>query len=174
MTVFLKRFKLNFWHAFRLNKSKCTVRCEKSSPTSSWTGLYALLHSWRRKSNGQSCKRNSISAPSKKFQKLFSAGPSVKTPSYCTDIAGLARAMDIEYKAKDWRLFIDGSSYSLKAVLLHKTNKKPSLPLFLSTDSEEDYNSLNRLTELLCAAIWNLHGCYFSGRCKRESSVSFS
>lgn len=89
----------------------------------------------------------------KKIQKLFSAGPSVKTPSYCTDIAGLARAMDIEYKAKDWRLFIDGSSSSLKAVLLHKTNKKPSLPLFLSTDSEEDYNSLNRLTELLCAAI---------------------
>lgn len=51
----------------------------------------------------------------------------------------------MEYVARDWRLFIDGSVSSLKAVLLHKTNQKPSIPLALGTNMKESYDTLNNI-----------------------------
>lgn len=77
----------------------------------------------------------------KKFLQFFSTNGS-KTTAYCKDIKGLFAFMNMEYNIKDWRLFIDGSTSSLKAVLLHNTNKMPSIPLFYSTDHKEDYDSL--------------------------------
>ena len=40
----------------------------------------------------------------------------------CNNIAGLIKSIGLEYDAKEWRLFIDSSSRSLKAVLLHNGN----------------------------------------------------
>lgn len=47
--------------------------------------------------------------------------------------------MGITYNADEWRLFIDSAKNSLKAVLLHRTNKKPSIPIAYSTDTKETY-----------------------------------
>lgn len=50
---------------------------------------------------------------------------------YCHDIRGLFKSMCQSYDAEEWRLFIDSSKVSLKAVLLHNGNNKPSIPIIL-------------------------------------------
>ena len=42
---------------------------------------------------------------------------------YCVDVQGLIKKLGIVYNSNDWRLFIDASKSSLKAVLLHNTNQ---------------------------------------------------
>ena len=60
----------------------------------------------------------------------------------------------------EWRLFIDSSKRSLKAVLLHIGNKKPSIPIAHSAQLKESYDSI----EILLNAIhysdyqWSLCG----------------
>ena len=46
---------------------------------------------------------------------------------YCNNIAGLIESIGLEYNAMEWRFFIDSSSRSLEAVLLHNGNSFPSL-----------------------------------------------
>ena len=58
---------------------------------------------------------------------------------YCSDIQGLFDAMGIQCKVSEWRLFIDSSCRSLKAVLLHNTNQWPSIPLAHSVHMTESY-----------------------------------
>ena len=48
---------------------------------------------------------------------------------YCHDVTGLMKELDNKYVAEKWRLFIDSSSSSLKAVLLNNGNQKPSIPI---------------------------------------------
>ncbi|GBM87579.1 hypothetical protein AVEN_246352-1 [Araneus ventricosus] len=48
---------------------------------------------------------------------------------FCNDVQGLKKCFDIEYDPYEWRLFIDSSKTSLKAVLLHNANSFASLPL---------------------------------------------
>jgi len=42
----------------------------------------------------------------------------------------------------DWRLFIDSSMRSLKAVLLHNTNKYAPIPIAHSVTLKEDYRNI--------------------------------
>lgn len=70
-----------------------------------------------------------------------------KTFAYCSDVNALMCAMKIEYKADEWRLFIDSSTQSLKAVLLHKTNSKPSIPIGYSTETKETYEILKKILD---------------------------
>ena len=46
------------------------------------------------------------------------------------------------YKDEDWRLFIDSSKRSLKAVLLHNGNKFASIPIAHSTKLKEIFENL--------------------------------
>ena len=46
-----------------------------------------------------------------------------------TDIDGVMQTLKINHNALDWRLFIDSSKLSLKAVLLHNGNTLPSVPV---------------------------------------------
>lgn len=78
------------------------------------------------------------------FQKLYTSD-TTNTFTYCNNIKTLANNLGMEYVARDWRLFIDGSVSSLKAVLLHKTNQKPSIPLALGTNMKESYDTLNNI-----------------------------
>ena len=48
---------------------------------------------------------------------------------YCHDIEELFQILGIVHIVNKWRLFIDSSKRSLKAVLLHIGNKKPSIPI---------------------------------------------
>ena len=52
---------------------------------------------------------------------------------------------DIEYNAKDWRLFIDSSKASLKAVLLHIGNALPSVPIGHAVHMKETYENMKTL-----------------------------
>lgn len=64
---------------------------------------------------------------------------------YCKDIPGLVKMFDIEYDPKDWRLFIDSSKRSLKAVLLHNGNTYASLPVGHSVHLKECYENMEKL-----------------------------
>lgn len=69
--------------------------------------------------------------------------------AYCIDIRELILTIQNEYNSEDWRLFIDSSKSSLKAVLLHVTNSKNSIPIALSTNTKETYASLKKILDLV-------------------------
>ena len=48
---------------------------------------------------------------------------------YCVDVKWLIKKLGTAYNPLDWRLFIDSSKASLKAVLLHDGNLFASIPL---------------------------------------------
>ena len=62
---------------------------------------------------------------------------------YCSDIADLMSEFGIEYKKEEWRLFIDSSKTSLKAVLLNNGNTYASLPVAHSVHMKESYENLD-------------------------------
>lgn len=68
---------------------------------------------------------------------------------YCNDVKGLFDAIGIPCISSEWRLFIDSSTRSLKAVLLHNGNKFPSLPLAHSVMLKENYESVKMVLQVL-------------------------
>ena len=66
---------------------------------------------------------------------------------YCKDVTGLFISLRLELDPAQWRLFIDSSKQSLKAVLLHSGNKYPSLPLAHSVQKKEDYDNVKELLD---------------------------
>lgn len=69
--------------------------------------------------------------------------------TYCTDIKGLFQAMSQSYEVSDWRLFLDSSSKSMKAVLVHNGNLKPSVPIAHSVHLKESYDNLKMILEAI-------------------------
>ena len=68
---------------------------------------------------------------------------------YCSDIHGLFQEIGIACSASDWRLVIDSSKRSLKAVLLHNGNVHPSIPIAHFVQMKEDRESVKILLELI-------------------------
>ena len=68
---------------------------------------------------------------------------------YCNDIPALFNYFNFDYKASEWRLFVDGSKTSIKAVLLHIGNVYPSVPVAYSTVLKETYDDLKFMLESL-------------------------
>lgn len=64
---------------------------------------------------------------------------------YCIDVVGLINEFGVEYKPENWRLFIDSSTKSLKAVLLNNGNIRGSLPIAHSTTMGEKYDNMEYL-----------------------------
>lgn len=67
----------------------------------------------------------------------------------CVDINGLMKALEINYDPTEWRLFIDSSKVSLKAVLLHIGNELPSIPVGYAVHMKESYENLKRLLQAI-------------------------
>jgi len=67
----------------------------------------------------------------------------------CTDIDGLMQTLNINHIPLDWRLFIDSSKLSLKAVLLHIDNTLPSIPVGHSVHNKESYENMEILMEAI-------------------------
>jgi hypothetical protein len=65
------------------------------------------------------------------------------------NIPGLVAQMGHVYDPKDWRLFIDSSKRSLKAVLLHNGNELASLPVAHSVRMKETYADMQMLMTAL-------------------------
>jgi len=72
-----------------------------------------------------------------------------ETLVYCCDISGLIQQLGVTYAPEEWRLFIDSSVRSLKAVLLHNTNKLASVPVAHSVILKESYESMKFLLSKL-------------------------
>ena len=68
---------------------------------------------------------------------------------YCTNIQGLFQEIGVAYSASNWRLFIDSSKRSLKAVLLPNGNVYPYIPIANSVHIMEDRESVKILLELI-------------------------
>jgi hypothetical protein len=64
---------------------------------------------------------------------------------YCNDVNGLIAAMGLAYNPTEWRLFVDSSSRSLKAVLLFNGNEVASVPVGHSVQMSESYNNMELL-----------------------------
>lgn len=79
---------------------------------------------------------------------------------FCHDVTGLMTALDNQYVAEEWRLFIDSSSSSLKAALLHNGNQKPSIPIALAAGMKETYETMKTLLTLIKYSDhhWNICG----------------
>lgn len=69
------------------------------------------------------------------------------TFAYCNNIPGLMVAMNIKYIPDEWRLFIDSSKRSLKAVLLNKNNSINPVPLAMSSNTTESYESMKLIID---------------------------
>ena len=68
---------------------------------------------------------------------------------YCVDVKGQIEKLGTACNPRDWRLFIDSSKASLKAVLLHSGNLFASIPLAHSTQMKKTYEYIEiMLTKL--------------------------
>ncbi|GBM58387.1 hypothetical protein AVEN_185490-1 [Araneus ventricosus] len=62
---------------------------------------------------------------------------------FCNDVDLLFKALGLQHNPQEpWRLFIDSSKVSLKAVLLHNGNKHPSIPVECSRSYERNILNL--------------------------------
>lgn len=67
---------------------------------------------------------------------------------YCNDIAGLINSLrEHVYNPEQWRLFMDSSIHSLKAILLHNTNVLAPIPIAHSTVLKESYENVKIVLE---------------------------
>jgi hypothetical protein len=88
--------------------------------------------------------------------------------SYCNNIPALVNSLGIPYQPEEWRLFIDGCKTSLKAVLLHNSNKIASIPIAHSFVLKESYKTLK---QLLIAIDYPANNWLFCGDLKVISIV---
>ena len=80
----------------------------------------------------------------KEFEDFFSLDGDI---AFCNDIGSVLKVLDIEHKVEEWRLFIDSSKVSLKAVLLHDGNELPSIPITHATNMKETYETMKLLLQ---------------------------
>ena len=91
---------------------------------------------------GKDCKSIAYRKRHAQFSVYFTVDGNL---SYCKDVNGLFAAIGIEHVPSQWRLFIDSSSRSLKAVLLHNGSKHPSIPVAYSAQMSETYENIQHL-----------------------------
>ena len=68
---------------------------------------------------------------------------------YCYDTEELFQTLGTVHIVNEWRLFLDSSKKSLKAVLLHIGNKNPSIPIVLSAHLKESYDNIEILLNVI-------------------------
>lgn len=66
---------------------------------------------------------------------------------FCNDICSVMETLGLQHWPDEWRLFIDSSKVSLKAVLLHIGNELPSIPVAYVTDLKETYQNMKVILE---------------------------
>lgn len=80
------------------------------------------------------------------FSKFFEKTDQI---CFCNDIEGLMEGLGFEHIVEEWRLFIDASTESLKAVLLHNGNEKPSIPVAHAVDLKENVDNLDSILKAI-------------------------
>ena len=79
--------------------------------------------------------------------------------TFCSDINGLLKELGCDHHPTDWRLFIDSGKNSLKAVLLHNGNEKPSVPLAHAFGMTETYETMRQLLDSIKYNDFKWHIC---------------
>lgn len=82
------------------------------------------------------------------YDEMFRTDEETKM-TYCWNVRLLFLRMKQVHNPTEWRLFIDGGKNSLKAVLLHITNKYPSIPIAHGDKVAEKYESIGAILKLL-------------------------
>jgi hypothetical protein len=59
------------------------------------------------------------------------------------------QTLNINHNPLDWRLLIDSSKLSLKAILFHNGDTLPSVPVGHSVHNKESYENVNILMEAI-------------------------
>ena len=67
----------------------------------------------------------------------------------CLKVHELMAVLKITYDSPEWRLFIDSSKTSLKAVLLHNRNTMPSIPVGYGVHIKESYDNIKVLLKCI-------------------------
>ena len=65
------------------------------------------------------------------------------------DVDGFFKAINMSHCSDEWRLFVDSSKVSIKAVLLHNGNVLPSIPVAHAFGIKESYISMKQLLQYL-------------------------
>lgn len=86
-----------------------------------------------------------VTYPRKRHADLESYFKKSEELVYCCSIEEVLKYLKLPLDSSAWRLFIDSSKYSLKAVLLHNGNQHPSIPVAYSTKKEETYANISNL-----------------------------
>ncbi|GFV35888.1 uncharacterized protein TNCV_2866471 [Trichonephila clavipes] len=68
---------------------------------------------------------------------------------FCNNVPAMLEMFEIMYEPEKWRLLIDSSKRSLKAVLLHNGNRYASVPVGHSVHSKECYENLEFILNTL-------------------------
>ena len=102
--------------------------------------LISRLKDW--KLLDKSCKGSSYRLRHEQFSKFYKLEDQLV---FCNDIPNLFKEIGVEHKPDEWRLFIDSSIRSLKAVLLHNGNQYPSIPIAHSVHLKETYENVQSL-----------------------------
>ena len=78
----------------------------------------------------------------------------------CKNVVELMASLGISYEPDKWRLFVDLSKVSLKAVLLYNGNVLPVIPLANAFYTKETYENLKQLLNCLHFRnhIWQIRG----------------
>jgi len=80
------------------------------------------------------------------FENLFSMQDGLV---FCSDVNTLFNSLGQENKPGEWRLFMDSSKTSLKAVLLHNGNHYPSIPIAYAAQMKETYENMKFLLTMI-------------------------
>ena len=64
-------------------------------------------------------------------------------------VDGLFKALNLSHCSDEWRLFIDSSKGSLKAILLHNGNVLPSIPVAHAFGMKESDDSMKQLLQYI-------------------------
>ncbi|GBL90787.1 hypothetical protein AVEN_215528-1 [Araneus ventricosus] len=78
---------------------------------------------------------------------------------FCNDFDSLFKALGLQHNHQEWRLFIDSSNVSLKAVLLHNGNKHPSIPVGYAVRMKETYETLKHILSSVEYSKHSWHIC---------------
>ncbi|KAI6655821.1 hypothetical protein LOD99_1962 [Oopsacas minuta] len=78
---------------------------------------------------------------------------------YCNNVDRVMELLGVQHEPSEWRLFIDSSKYRLKAVLLHKGNVLPSIPIGHSVHMKESHGNMDILLKLIKYNSYNWHIC---------------
>lgn len=80
--------------------------------------------------------------------------------AFCCEVKSLMETLCPDYRTEDWRLFIDSSKYSLKAVLIHNGNVLPTVPVAHAANMKETYSSMQLLLRYIRYEEhkWNICG----------------